>query len=81
MCYIIHLAILIGNETITTESETQFICQTQFVRFVLLFIILWSVALLTEVTIAAVALRGTIFNDEERKAAEYLLYLKLSEFR
>ena len=52
---------------------------SQFVTYVLLFIVLWTVALLTEVTIAAVSLRGTIYNDGERSAAEYLLYVRLGE--
>ena len=47
--------------------------------FVLLFIVLWTVAVFTEVTIAAVSLRGTIYNDGERAAAEYLLYVRLGE--
>ena len=47
--------------------------------FVLLFIVLWTVAVFTEVTIATVSLRGTIYNDGERAAAEYLLYVRLGE--
>ena len=47
--------------------------------YVLLFIVLWTVAVFTEVTIAAVSLRGTIYNDGERAAAEYLLYARLGE--
>ena len=52
----------------------------QFVSYVLLFIVLWTVAVFTEVTIAAVSLRGTIYNDGERAAAEYLLYARLGEW-
>ena len=47
--------------------------------YVLLFVVLWTVAVFTEVTIAAVSLRGTIYNDRERAAAEYLLYARLGE--
>ena len=46
----------------------------------MLFIVLWTVAVFTEVTIAAVSLRGTIYNDGERAAAEYLLYARLGEW-
>ena len=53
----------------------------QFVSYVLLFIALWTVAVFTEVTIAAVSLRGTIYNDGERAAQEYLLYVRLGEIR
>ena len=47
--------------------------------YVLLFVVLWTVAVFTEVTIAAVSLRGTIYDDRERAAAEYLLYARLGE--
>ncbi len=60
-------------------SDDDDTCRSDFVRYVLLFVVVWSVALLTEVTIAAVALKGTIFVDEERRAQEYLLYVKLGK--
>ena len=44
------------------------------------FLVLWAVALLTELAIIVISMRGTIFQDEPRAAAEYLLYLKLGEF-
>lgn len=44
-----------------------------------IFTVLWSLALLTEVAIAAVAFRGSIFDDGPRRSAEYLLYAKLGE--
>ena len=55
-------------------------CRAGFSQSVVSFLLLWSVALLTELAIAAVAMRGTIFHDEPREAAEYLLYLKLGRF-
>lgn len=68
-----------GDEEGRSYSYNDSDCHAEFVKYVLFFIVLWAVALLTEVFIAAVALRGTIFNDQERRAAEYLLYVKLGE--
>lgn len=54
-------------------------CGSGFQQLSASFLSLWSLALLTEAAVAAVALRGTIFHDGPRRAAEYLLYVKLGE--
>ena len=62
--------------TIPSGSER---CLSDYFKYLLVFLVLWSMALLTEVSLAAVAFRGSIFDDQPRKAAEYLLYIKLGE--
>ncbi|XP_059079091.1 diacylglycerol lipase-alpha-like isoform X2 [Tigriopus californicus] len=52
-------------------------CHMAFVRYVVCFLLLWGVALLVELAIALVSLRGTIFEDQPRRSIEFLLYLKL----
>ncbi len=65
-----------GNSTNnSTNDEEAF-----FIQHASAFIVLWSLAFISEVTIAFVSLRGTIFNDKKRAAAEYLLYLKLCKY-
>ena len=45
------------------------------------YIVLWSFALIVEILIVIVSLKGTILDDEQRWGAEYLLYLKLGKSR
>ena len=54
-------------------------CRSHFLLLMSAFLVLWALALLTEAVIACVSMRGTIFDDEPRRAAQYLLYVKLGE--
>jgi len=66
------------KENATLESDEDD-CRPGFLALGWGFVGLWSAALATEVAVAAVAIRGTVFDDSPRVAAEYLLYFKLGE--
>ena len=66
--------------TLSTESDgISNPCKINIFRLHVAFLILWSVALLIEVAIICVSLRGTILEDYRRWPAEYLLYVKLGK--
>ena len=67
------------NETSMSDSVMAK-CHVEWLQYVVSFLVLWSVALATEVAIVVVSMRGTIFSDGPRRMAEFLLYVKLSEF-
>lgn len=62
----------------STGSYQITVCHYEWLQYVISFLALWSVALITEITIVVVSSRGTIFSDGPRKMAEFLLYVKLS---
>ncbi len=68
-----------GNSTFGPPGNSDKSCRGGFLRLSASFLAVWSLALLTEAAVAAVALRGTIFHDGPRRFAEYLLYAKLGK--
>ena len=64
-----------NQSTVSRQAAT---CHYEWLQYVISFLALWSVALVTEITIVIVSSRGTIFSDGPRKMAEFLLYVKLS---
>ena len=54
-------------------------CKITIFQLHVAFLILWSVALLIEVAIICVSLRGAILEAHLRWPAEYLLYVKLGK--
>jgi hypothetical protein len=55
------------------------VCQWEFFVQIVGFLVIWSSAILIEVALIIVSLRGTILGDELRWHSEYLLYIKLGE--
>ena len=70
----------VTNQIISSTNSSVFdSCKINIFRLLVAFLILWSVALLVEVAIIFVSLRGTILEDHLRWPAEYLLYIKLGK--
>ena len=65
--------------SVIPSLDTTDICQSEYSSQIISFCVLWSLALVVEVLIVLVSLRGTILEDELRWGAEYLLYLKLGK--
>ena len=75
---------LIGNAsnqiiTLSTDSDGTNPCKINILQLHVAFLILWSFALLVEVALICVSLRGGILQDQKRWPAEYLLYVKLGK--
>ena len=70
-----------SNQIITLSSDFDGTnpCKINILQLHVAFIILWFFALLVEVGIICVSLRGGILEDQLRWPAEYLLYIKLSK--
>ena len=70
-----------SNQIITLSSDSNGTnsCKINILQLHIAFIILWFFALLIEVGIICVSLRGGILEDQLRWPAEYLLYVKLSK--
>ena len=78
--YFIHRLIALGvTASVIPSLDTTDICQSEYSSQIISFCVLWSLALVVEVLIVLVSLRGTILEDELRWGAEYLLYLKLGK--
>lgn len=70
----------VSNQILSyTASSVSDSCKINVFRLLVAFLILWSVALIVEVAIIFVSLRGTILEDHLRWPAEYLLYIKLGK--
>ena len=67
------------SNPITSSSEATLSdsCKINIFRLLVAFLILWSVALIVEVAIICVSLRGTILQAHLRWPVEHLLYVKL----
>ena len=65
--------------SLSSDSDGTNPCKINILRLHIAFIILWFFALLVEVGIICVSLRGGILEDQLRWPAEYLLYVKLSK--
>ena len=67
------------SNPITSSSEATLSdsCKINIFRLLVAFLILWSVALVVEVAIICVSLRGTILQAHLRWPVEHLLYVKL----
>ena len=64
---------------LSSDSDGTNPCKINILQLHVAFIILWFFALLVEVGIICVSLRGGILEDQLRWPAEYLLYVKLSK--
>lgn len=65
----------------TSDLDLSNVCMSSFVFYLVAFLVLWSLALIIEVLLSVVSLRGTILEDEPRWMAEYLLYVKLGKHK
>ena len=66
--------------TLSTDSDVANPCKINILQIHVAFLILWSLALLVEVALIIVSLRGGILEVQLRWPAEYLLYVKLGEY-
>ena len=70
------------NSILSAEESGHLVsnpCKINIFQLHVAFLILWSVALVVEVAIICVSLRGAILEDDQRWPAEYLLYVKLGK--
>ena len=67
----------VSSQIIFSEESNP--CKIDIFRLHVAFLMLWSIALLIEVAIICVSLRGAILEAHQRWPAEYLLYVKLGK--
>ena len=79
----IHIDNVSNQTTILSADESGPLvsnpCKINIFQLHVAFLILWSAALVVEVAIICVSLRGAILEDDQRWPAEYLLYVKLGK--
>jgi hypothetical protein len=79
----IHIENVSNQNTILSTEESgnlvSNLCKINIFQLHVAFLILWSLALVVEVAIICVSLRGAILEDDQRWPAEYLLYVKLGK--
>ena len=73
----LHVDNLSDPITSSREPTLSDSCKINIFRLLVAFLILWSVALIVEVAIIFVSLRGTILQAHLRWPVEHMLYVKL----